>query len=610
MPTITISKHKFMTSLGKHFTEQEIENLLFDFGLELEASDNDNVKIEVPANRYDLLSLEGLSQALRIYLGFETIKPLKITNLEQNDINNNQNDINDDQNDINNDKDNTNKVYCDHNTDRPFIVCAIINNIDISEMYDSFIEYQEILHQTLGRNRKILSIGTHDADKIKFPVFYKNVDKFEFVPLNSNKKISDLNEFFKSDKKFLKYCNMIHHYSVFFDSNEQILSVPPVINSEYSKITKDTKNIFIEITSHDFVRARQALNYILYSFRGESVTYLKAYGIQNYKNNFDKNNFDNDNFHKNNFDSPYKFNLKLDEINEELGLNLNIETAKKYLERMMHVVEIVSNSEIKVQVYGVRSDVLHKCDLFEDLAIAHGYNNFQIEKIKFSTIGEEDRLNKFSNKIRNEMAMCGFIEVLTFSLISRRDLNFNDSDNVALENPKSLDCEFVRNEMMSSLMKCVQSNQHVSLPIRIFEVGDVVVIEDNQKININKSDINYINNENDELNIDDKYCSVNKKAVNKRKLSVLIAGKKDHFEEIQGLVTHILMKCNLSVSFVEGLNKGFLKKRCGNIACDGFELGHFGIIDLNVCRKMGIPLVCTGFEIDLEILFDLFKKRN
>ena len=38
-------------------------------------------------------------------------------------------------------------------------------------------------------------------------------------------------------------------YPVIFDSNKTILSLPPVINGDHSKLVETTKNIFIECTA-------------------------------------------------------------------------------------------------------------------------------------------------------------------------------------------------------------------------------------------------------------------------------------------------------------------------------------------------------------------------
>lgn len=62
---------------------------------------------------------------------------------------------------------------------------------------------------------------------------------------------------------------IIEHSSVIpliVDADDRILSMPPIINSEFSKLTLETKNIFIEITATDKNKALMALNVILSAF--------------------------------------------------------------------------------------------------------------------------------------------------------------------------------------------------------------------------------------------------------------------------------------------------------------------------------------------------------
>lgn len=47
---------------------------------------------------------------------------------------------------------------------------------------------------------------------------------------------------------------------VITDSNDTVLSLPPIINSEHSKISKDTRNCFIECTAVDIAKAETVLN--------------------------------------------------------------------------------------------------------------------------------------------------------------------------------------------------------------------------------------------------------------------------------------------------------------------------------------------------------------
>lgn len=73
MPTITVNNQDLFKLLNKKMSKEELENIAFDFGLEIEEDSNnqDNSRVEIPANWYDLLSIEGLSCALKSYLKIE-----------------------------------------------------------------------------------------------------------------------------------------------------------------------------------------------------------------------------------------------------------------------------------------------------------------------------------------------------------------------------------------------------------------------------------------------------------------------------------------------------------------------------------------------------------
>lgn len=79
MPTVGIKRDLLFERLGQTYTDEEFDQLCFDYGLELDevtsektmlskekgaasagnASEEVIYKIDVPANRYDLLCLEG-----------------------------------------------------------------------------------------------------------------------------------------------------------------------------------------------------------------------------------------------------------------------------------------------------------------------------------------------------------------------------------------------------------------------------------------------------------------------------------------------------------------------------------------------------------------------
>ena len=73
---------------------------------------------------------------------------------------------------------------------------------------------------------------------------------------------------------------------------------------------------------------------------------------------------------------------------------------------------------IDIEIPPTRHDILHACDIFEDVAISYGYNNIIKKFPKVVTIGAQFSLNKLSDQIRYEVSRCGYTEALTFSLVN------------------------------------------------------------------------------------------------------------------------------------------------------------------------------------------------
>jgi phenylalanyl-tRNA synthetase beta chain len=93
MPNVNVLKKELFAKIGREFTDEEFENLCFEYGVEVEFGtgaememnrvDGDGTaidiskemvyKIEVAANRYDLLCVEGIAAAFRCYLGLDKL---------------------------------------------------------------------------------------------------------------------------------------------------------------------------------------------------------------------------------------------------------------------------------------------------------------------------------------------------------------------------------------------------------------------------------------------------------------------------------------------------------------------------------------------------------
>ncbi|GLT78406.1 hypothetical protein SLA2020_499430 [Shorea laevis] len=674
MPTISVGRDRLLAALGRTYTQEEFEDLCFRFGIELddvtteraiirkekhleeEADDDEEViyKIEVPANRYDLLCLEGLAQALCVFNGMEQIPNFTVANISWGSMI---------------------KMHVKKETSmiRPFIVCAVLRGITFDEAsYNSFIDLQDKLHQNICRRRTLVAIGTHDLDKLEGPFTYEPLPPSEinFVPLKQvkNFRADELMEFYKSDSKLKKFLHIIENSPVFpviYDCNRTVLSLPPIINGAHSAITLKTKNVFIECTATDLTKAKIVLNTMVTTF---SAYCERKYEVQPVEVKYcDGNSYVYPDL------SVYNMEVPLSYITDSIGVSLDAQEVTSLLNQMQLQAKQSGSGEncsINVLVPPTRSDVLHACDVMEDVAIAYGYNN--IPKRKPSSL-KPLPLNQLTDLIRHEIAMNGFTEVVTLILCSKREnfemLNRKDDKSTAviIGNPWSSDFEVcmlyscvlnsialhlfslqrfcastldkynmlisvrlnqhgdvlkcsiyfsyspchdifrvvqlllystislpilgsihsntfahvVRTSLMPGMLKTVGHNKDHPKPIKIFEVGDVVLLDENKDVG----------------------------ASNCRLLGALYCGANSGFELIHGLLDRV-MEIMGSPFVPVGDNKGyfiqcseqpeFLAGRRASIIYKGRPIGTFGIVHPEVLNNFDIPDPCSFLELNIE----------
>lgn len=587
MPIISVGRDRLFKVLGKTYSQEQFEELCFDFGIELddvttekaiirkekhldeEATDDEEViyKIEIPANRYDLLCLEGLAQALRIFIGKDEVPDYKVRDLPVSSMP---------------------KMHVKPETSwiRPFIVCAVLRGITFDEArYNSFIDLQDKLHQNLCRKRTLVAIGTHDLDTLEGPFTYEALapSQIKFVPLKQEKEFraDELMEFYKSDMKLKKFLHIIENSSVFpviYDSKRTVLSLPPIINGAHSAITLKTKNVFIECTGTDLTKAKIVLNTMVTMFSMYCETKFEVEPVEVISPD-EKSVIYPDL-------SIWNLEMDLSYISRSIGVPLKENEVISLLAKMQLSAQS-QNSKIRVSVPPTRSDILHKCDVMEDVSIAYGFNNIPKTKPKSLTQGKQHPLNHLSDLIRSEIAMAGFTEVLTwilcsyeenFSMVNRKD---DKKTAVVIGNPRSSEFEVARTSLLPGILKTMGHNKDHPRPIKIFEVGDIVVLDDQKDVG----------------------------AANQRRLAALYCNSNSGFEIIHGLVDRIMEV--VGVPFVTvGDDSGyyirpshepeFFPGRQASIIFKGKSIGAFGIVHPEVLARFDIPDPCSMLEINIQ----------
>ncbi|KAK4773371.1 hypothetical protein SAY87_028390 [Trapa incisa] len=595
MPTVSVGRDRLFSVLGETYTQEEFEDLCFRFGIELddvttekaiirkekhleeeEVDDDEEViyKIEVPANRYDLLCLEGLAQALRVFNKQEDVPNYSVAEISKVSML---------------------KMHVKPETSqiRPYVVCAVLRGITFDEgSYNSFIDLQDKLHQNICRRRTLVAIGTHDLDKLEGPFTYEALppSSINFKPLKQEKsfRADELMEFYKSDLKLKKFLHIIEKSPVFpvlYDKRRTVLSLPPIINGAHSAITLKTKNVFIECTATDLTKANIVLNTVVTTFSEycekkfevEPVEVIYASGKSYICPDL----------------SPYKMDVPLSYITDSIGVALEAKEVTNLLNRMQlsaeELVSTIGQCNITVSVPPTRSDVLHPCDVMEDVAIAYGYNN--IPRRKLASL-KSLPLNEFSDLIRTEIAMNGFTEVLTWILCSHKEnfdmLNRKDDKSTAviIGNPRSADFEIVRTSLMPGILKTVGHNKDHPKPIKIFEVGDITLLDDAKDVG----------------------------AANRRQLAALYCGANSGFELIHCLVDRIMevvgapfvaVGDNLGYYIKLSEEPEFLPGRQASIIYRGKRIGTFGIVHPEVLNNFDIPDPCSFVELNIESFLEV-----
>ncbi|TMS40101.1 hypothetical protein L596_006523 [Steinernema carpocapsae] len=594
MPIVGIKKALLDERMGAVLTEEQWDELCFRYGLELdevtsekaavekeqrgkasqELSEEEVYKIELPANRYDLLSAEGLTRALLIFEGkipqpkYELSKPAKVERLVV-------------KSDLPMEK-------------RPHVVAAILRDVTITQAaYDSFIDLQDKLHQNIGRKRALVSMGTHDLDTVVGPFVYKfeHQKNIVFRALNQTVEMdaAKLLEHFQKDvnmKHFVPIIGADHEqpYPLIADSKGTVMSMPPMINSDKTKITLNTKNIFIEITCTDLTKGKIALDtlvclfseYCKKPFVVEPVEVVNADGSVHVYPEL----------------KTREMTVRVDEINKKIGIELTPEKMAELLSCMSLDTSVVPGTRtLKVVIPPTRHDVLHECDIAEDVGIAYGYNNIVHKLPKAHTVGAPLPINKLSELLRINIAMIGWTEALNFALCAKDDLTtklrlqesdeFN-SNGVVIANPKTKEFQVARTSLLPGLLKTLASNRDMALPLRLFELQDVVLRD------VSVQEVG---------------------ARNERRLAAVYMSKNAGFEIIHAFLDRVMELNGIPYRDEKGYcirednYATYFQGRCAAIVGPGgVVLGRMGILHPEVLSAYGLTLPVSALEINIEPL--------
>lgn len=125
-----------------------------------------------------------------------------------------------------------------------------------------------------------------------------------------------------------------------------------------------------------------------------------------------------------------------------------------------------------MQIPPTRHDIIQACDLYGNVAVAHGYDNIETKELPTNTVGSQNSLNKMTELLREDLMGAGYTEAIPFILCSKDDIGEKlrkpfPNSAVSVANPKSVDCQVVRNTLLPGLLKTLSANKHLQLPLKV-----------------------------------------------------------------------------------------------------------------------------------------------
>ena len=398
----------------------------------------------------------------------------------------------------------------------------------------------------------------------------------------------------KEDPKLGKYLYLLEgkeKYPVMMDSNGVIMSVPPIINSQHTKMTLNTHNVLLDVTGLDYTKCEIVLNTLIamFSIYCKNPFTVEEVKVVSQKTGEGKIYPDL---------TPRKFKTDIKYLKTLTGItDITPEKIVKLLEKMELQAKIINSNELEVSAPITRSDILHPCDIAEDLAISYGYNNIKKELTKTKTHGVQQPYNKLTDLFRNEMSMGGYVEFLTMALLSHKDLFTNmlkdskDDKTVQILYSKTKEFEYIRSSLIPGILKSIEGNKANQLPFKIFEISDVVLIDKNNEVG----------------------------ASNRRKLCFAYTNTSSAMEIIQGMVDLLMKKIGLIFNCEKDIDKKYTIKKSNKpiffedrqaeiFIQDNINIGIYGIIHPKVLKNFGIKNPVTLCEIDLQLIMDMISK--
>jgi len=536
MPVVSLP-YKYLERLSGVDRKIIIENLPM-LGSDIERILDEQVDVEFFPSRADLYSTEGVARAIRGYLGIETGEENYQVGISDISF----------------------SVDSNLKNIRPFIASAVIRDITLdNEAILSLMGLQEALHWVVGRGRAKVAIGVHNLDVVKPPFRYFGAPlSRKFVPLDFQKELS-LEEILKEHPKGRDYAHIVIDkplMPLIEDTEGNVLSFPPIINGELTRVSESSKNLLLDVTGTDQRAVQIAMKILCTALitaggRCESVN-VNGITMPDL--------------------APAKREIDVPSCNRLLGTAYSADEIASLLQKMRYGAQPDGKDKVNLRIPCYRADIMHEWDVYEDVAIGAGYTSLEASLPATFSNGCEHPIMARASAIREICSGLGYLEVMPFTLSSESVMytKMKREENpgvLRVLHPISEEQTIVRTDLLPLLLDLLRMNKRRELPQRIFHTGDIVL---------------------------DLKTS--------RKVALVSTHPGADFSEAYATADALLRELGLEYLPYDSNDPAFIPGRVVDIVVDGKKTGVFGEIHPEVLNRFDIDQPVAAIELDLRVI--------
>jgi len=562
MPRTVLDADRLCAVAGRPLSPSTLDDLLFGSKAEVEGHDGTSLTVSVTPDRLDLLSEGGLGLYLQGVLGTAHGLP-SYRAVPQDWI--------------------STRFEVDPSVEplRPAIGGALLHApegraLDAGLLAEA-VRFQEILHSTIGRDRRAASLGIYPVERLAFPVRYalEPLTAVRFVPLDGSEEVG-ATEFFRDHPMAAAFGSLGHQGTgclTLRDARGTILSLPPVLNGRTAGEARvGDRELLLEATGTRERSVLEAVGLLLVVFvaQGWSVAPIPVVrpggtGTEGAT-----------------LTAPHSVELPSAVLRTLGGEGLSATVVERRLAQS-RLGGHPHGGGWRVEAPPWRPDLLTAVDVAEDVLLAEGVRPEAGLLPASRTRGHLRRETVFRRRIASALLGLGLAAPHTPVLVSEATVaRVGGEAPLHLRNPVSTEFAYLRNRLLLSHLDVLAHNTRHGYPQRFGEVAPVIVATPGA-----------------ETGAETRYHA-----------GVMIASDSAGFAEAAALVEYLLRTVDV-VGVREPVEiPGTITGRAARSRVAGDTVAEVGEIAPSLLEAIGVPVPAAWAEVDLTALWPLVARRD